>query len=234
MKIKSLLCGLVCLCLLSGCSGKPEQIPTSEHGTTTTVSEQAETTTTEVPTTTATEAEQTETPTTEKTETPTQAPTKAPTQPPTKAPEKRTGTVKGCITYQYNKTIGTKGDVGAYVLLIPNSLPNEVITYENFLTHVGLPAHVGLPEGVFDTKADGYGNYIFQDIPEGKYELVIKSNNTRCKGNDIATTMGFLHYYNEEAQERILAGYENYKSKFITISAGKEIVFSHDFGYTYF
>ncbi len=88
MKVKSIFCGLVCLCMLSGCSGKPEQMPTSELETTTTASEQTETTTTEsLSTITATQAEQTtEAPTTEKTEAPTKAPTKAPQtkdQPPT-------------------------------------------------------------------------------------------------------------------------------------------------------
>lgn len=56
MKVKSLLCGLVCLCLLSGCSGQPEQgTESSKQENITTSSSQTETTKTTTAPTTAVE-----------------------------------------------------------------------------------------------------------------------------------------------------------------------------------
>lgn len=235
MKVKSILCGLLCLCMLSGCSGQPEQTPTSIPEATTTTSKQNKTTTTEtLLTTSTTEAEQTEQPTTTKapTKTPTTATTKvstqAPTQPPTKAPEKQIGTVKGCITYQYNEVIGTRGDVGADILLIPNDLPKESLSLINAITFVNLP------DGCLHTEADGNGNYIFQNVPVGRYVLVIRSKNTRCDGNTFLDVGLFYSYFDAEGQERLLEGFENYESTWITVSGGEEVVHSHDFGYTYF
>lgn len=91
MKVKSLLCGLFCLCMLSGCGGKPEPMPASEAETTTTAGKQTESTTRDmstppVTTTAAAETEQTEPPATEGTEAPTKVPTKAPTKAPTHLP----------------------------------------------------------------------------------------------------------------------------------------------------
>lgn len=42
MRIRSILCGLICLCLLSGCSSQPEKPSTSESETTMTAGEQVE------------------------------------------------------------------------------------------------------------------------------------------------------------------------------------------------
>lgn len=222
MKIKSILCGLVCLCMLSGCNGQPEQTPLSTPEATTTTSEQTETTTAEAPpTTTTTQAEPTERPTTTKaptkvpTTTTTKAPTKAPTQPPTKALEKQTGTVKGCITYQYNEAIGTRGDVGADILLIPNDLPDGSLDIINAITFINLP------EGCLHAEADGYGNYILQDVPVGKYVIVIRSKNTRCKENTMLDVIRFYIYFDAEGQERLLDGFENYESAWITVSGGR-------------
>lgn len=54
MKIKSILCGLVCLCMLSGCSSQPQQeAESSKSENTITSSSQAETTT--IPATTVEE-----------------------------------------------------------------------------------------------------------------------------------------------------------------------------------
>lgn len=224
MKSKTILCGLVCLCLLSGCSGKPGQTPTGEPETTTAISKQTNAATEEVPATTAvTEEVQTE-PTVTKTE----APTKAPTQPPTKAPEKQTGTVKGCITYQYNKTIGTKGDVGADILLIPIDLP------DGSLTRINAIAFTDFPDNCKHVKADGNGNYSIQNVPAGRYVIAIRSKNTRCKGNTEASVLPFSLYFNEEGKARLIEGFENYKSNWVTVTGGEDTVFSHDFGYTYF
>lgn len=56
MKIKSLLCGLVCLCLLSGCNGQPKQgTESSKEENITTSSSRTETTSTTTAPTTAVE-----------------------------------------------------------------------------------------------------------------------------------------------------------------------------------
>ena len=58
MKVKGLWCGVLCVCLLTGCSRQPGQPLSSDSQTSTTASVQTEAVTTEVPLTTAiTEAE---------------------------------------------------------------------------------------------------------------------------------------------------------------------------------
>lgn len=51
MKIKSILCGLVCLCMLSGCSGQPQQGTESKQESANANSQTETTITTTVPTT---------------------------------------------------------------------------------------------------------------------------------------------------------------------------------------
>lgn len=46
MKIKSIFCGLVCLCILSGCKNQPEQISTNEFETITAIINESDQTTT--------------------------------------------------------------------------------------------------------------------------------------------------------------------------------------------
>lgn len=227
-KLMLLVSGALCLCLLSGC-GQAEQKDESSGLADEMYPSVSETmgTTTEVSTTTTTEAEQTEAPTIKKTEPSTKAPTEAPTQPQTEAPEQN-GTVKGCITYQYNEAIGTRGDVGADILLIPKDLP------EGSLNRINAIAFTNLPDGCLHTEADGNGNYIFQNVPAGRYMLVIRSKNTRCEENTMFDVALFYSYFDAEGQKRLLEGFENYESSWITVSGGEETVYSHDFGYTYF
>ncbi|ANS73979.1 hypothetical protein AWM70_04840 [Paenibacillus yonginensis] len=144
------------------------------------------------------------------------------------------GGIKGTITWQYNKFIGTKADVGANIALIP-VIHNDKLRDSLFtLTLSSIPQGT---DGIYTGKADGNGNYIIEDIPAGMYYLLIVSKNT--------TSDGTIYDYDKELLQSIFAGdswtqlesklkFYKYNLKLVTIKENKIITESNDFGYSYF
>ncbi|MBD8499458.1 hypothetical protein [Paenibacillus arenosi] len=71
--------------------------------------------------------------------------------------------MSGVITWQYNEVIGTKPDVGAKMVLLK---PNPKEKYNVPLLAGSSTGELVHGNGVYEAKADGYGNYIINDIPE--------------------------------------------------------------------
>lgn len=86
MKIKGILCGLLGICLLSGCSRQPARTPASEAGGAIATMSQTAETTGPAPFCTTMQTLQTAPTSTERTVTVDKTPSKAPTKAPTKAP----------------------------------------------------------------------------------------------------------------------------------------------------
>ena len=148
------------------------------------------------------------------------------------------GQVKGQITWQYNKFIGTRGDNGAKVLLIP--VNDTVKTFDNHEAAMFLTGTYD--SGIMVTKCDGYGNFDFgDDVPTGKYIVLIVSKNTNSMER-LLDENSWISYFkdlyggsfsNEDLEKLILfVGYQKYAFDYITVAENKVINISHDFGYT--
>ena len=147
---------------------------------------------------------------------------------------KHTGSVTGVITWQYNKYVGTKADVGAQVFLIQkNKLPLE----EDSSTFWGF--HTDDPT-VLSTTVDGMGNYYFDNVPAGDYYILIISKATTAMPAiaELECTLvtsclkGLVATKGLEVITDRLALYNGYIDD-VTVENGKTVRISKDWGYTY-
>jgi len=162
----------------------------------------------------------------------------APEQPST-ADNEKYGKLSGTLTWQYNKAIGTKPDVGAKAIIIPKNFERTDDMYLLKLDALTLSFN---NYGIYSTKSDGYGKYIIDDIPTGDYYILLISQNAY---NDLSIREDLIVNFWAQAELKDLFGtdiyskMENslklYKHAFdtITIKEGKETIKSHDFGYSY-
>ena len=149
------------------------------------------------------------------------------------------GQVKGQVTWKYNKYVGTRGDDGAKVMLIPKNANTK--DYDNNLAAMFLSGTYD--SGIIVTKCDGYGNFDFGDrILEGEYICLIVSKNTTAAGrfnneenwkSQITSTYG--KYFSDEDLETLMLfmGYKSLASGTISVEKGRVNTITKDFGYTY-
>ena len=154
------------------------------------------------------------------------------------------GEVKGLVTYQYNKYIGTRGDNGATIFLIPKNTALR----ESTNGRIFLQGTSGLHDsGVVVTHADGYGNFSFGNtVPAGEYVCYIVSKNTTSGAafsinnnrdnynaqitKDVAL---YLNKYDLYSLAMFGIGLNKYSSTDVSVRSGVAINLSIDFGYTY-
>lgn len=155
------------------------------------------------------------------------------------------GSISGNITYYYNKYKGNVSDTGSLVLLIPMDgtalKAPAVSSYVNWLT----PSIINEKYNeykVYEAKVDGMGTYSLQNIPVGKYKIIIKSNNTTSKSafdnkEDYITSIQSLTKDVLSSENANLLGQSVGLSKVlideIEIAKDQNTTFSHDFGITY-
>ncbi|WP_146043789.1 hypothetical protein [Clostridium sp. chh4-2] len=148
------------------------------------------------------------------------------------------GTVKGNVTWQYNKYIGTKADVGALVYLIPLDYSIKGGNNEN----LSMCMNTKGANGVYYAKVDGFGQYIFDNVPCGKYRIFIISDNTtgskRFKDEAaweerIDALFGNILTDDELETFKTMLGFDSFYTETIEIFNGMTNTISHDFGYTY-
>jgi len=143
------------------------------------------------------------------------------------------GNIKGTITWQYNRYIGTKADTGARIALIPKNLDKNLDN--SFFCSVISQIPQG-KDGIYTGKADGYGYYEINDVPIGQYYLLLVSRNTFSSGNIYGWDANTLKsVFSENDYSSLELNLKIYKYKFTTIEIKKDktITESHDFGYTY-
>ena len=149
------------------------------------------------------------------------------------------GQVKGQVTWKYNKYLGTRGDDGAKVMLIPKNADTK--KFDNHYAAMFLSGTYD--SGIIVTKCDGYGNFDFGDrIPEGEYICLIVSKNTTAAArfnneeswkSQITATYG--KYFSSEDLETLMLfmGYKSLASGTISVEKGRVNTITKDFGYTY-
>lgn len=145
-----------------------------------------------------------------------------------------TGSMKGVVTWQYNKVIGTRPDTGANICLISK---NASKNSNDKVFAITLVQHPNGQDGIYTAKADGYGNYEIDSIPVGQYYLLIKSNNTNSDMTIDSYTFSILQGIFQGEEWNILQNtlkLNKYTFEEVEIKANKTIIKSHDFGYTYF
>lgn len=146
------------------------------------------------------------------------------------------GTVQGVITWQYNKFVGTKADVGAQVLLVPiNHKPcaadaNTLNSMKNYFD-----------KSCYSTEVDGMGNYYLDNIPAGNYIIIIMSEATNQSPDyqkiysDYVAKGSISIMFSKKGIENLLRNIRLNSSVFqnITVTAGQTVRYSNDFGNTY-
>ncbi|MFC5529047.1 stalk domain-containing protein [Cohnella yongneupensis] len=153
------------------------------------------------------------------------------------AKEAGVGNVKGAITWQYNDFVGTKADVGAKVFLIPTSFDKKSITADesNLYSMIGA---VPKGSGLQFVKVNGFGQYELNDIPAGKYYIVISSKNTtRNSDEDLSDyVVSTLKPLFADWDTFVLFNLKltNHEVREIEIKKGKTLDVSYDFGNTYY
>lgn len=148
------------------------------------------------------------------------------------------GSVKGNVTWQYNKFIGTKADTGAKVFLIPLDYNIKGGDNHDLAYAIDPEGH----NGVYCAKVDGFGQYTIDKIPAGNYRLVTISRNTTGgyrfqdkKGWEkmIKNIMGDFLTTSELKTFKTMVGYNNIVYTDVSIEDGQTLTHSFDFGYTY-
>lgn len=149
------------------------------------------------------------------------------------------GTVSGCITWQYNKYIGTKADVGAYVALIPkNKL--DLKSLNNSVLSLFVP--INGKNGIYATTVDGNGNYSINHVQTGEYLVFVVSKKTTDKDRfddeanwKISLESKLSSYLSDKDLGYLesFMGFQSYTTSTISIYENENTTFSYDFGYTY-
>lgn len=149
------------------------------------------------------------------------------------------GTVESCITWKYDQFVGTRGDDGATVVLIPKNTGTK--SYDHELA--AMLAAGNYESGIWVVKCDGYDNYSFGNrVPTGNYMYLIVSNNTTMgyRFNDeerweqsINNMFGSYFSKSDLKTLKLLIGYNSYSYGFIEAEKDSICRLSKDFGYTY-
>ena len=148
------------------------------------------------------------------------------------------GSVKGNITWQYNRYVGTKADVGAEIYLIPLDFNIKGGGNEKLSRFMDTKGH----NGVYYGKVDGFGQYNIDNVPTGKYMILIKSDNTNDAmrfenetgwNRTVNELMGQFLTDKELDKFKTFLGFDSYITEIIEIQNGESKIISYDFGYTY-
>lgn len=147
----------------------------------------------------------------------------------------KVGSLTGVITWQYNKFVGTKADVGADLMLIPAiHTPTENDDYTTLIFSSTKD------DSIYVTEVDGSGNYYFDNIPAGKYILVIKGKNTNDSPAEQSINSSRVRkYLTGVISEKAISNFElqlkiySFDVAEIVIRENQTTRYSKDWGYTY-
>jgi len=148
------------------------------------------------------------------------------------------GTIKGTITYKYNNYLGDRGDSGATVILFPSK--SSVKNYDNARACLGITG--SYESGIMVAECDGNGNYVFDNVPIGRYYVFIISNATNDGGafnNKEARNSwikgNFSDLLNDDNIKTLttLIGYNKIYAENIDVLANRTHTVSKYFGTTY-
>jgi hypothetical protein len=140
-----------------------------------------------------------------------------------------TGTIKGTMTYYFNRNYGNKPDTGAQVWIVEPGvqIPEDCFFMGFSLMGISSQATIVQPDTRYKrevhvfayTLADGSGNFTIANVPSGTYTLVMESAHTNGSIDGRATARDTPH--------RIVCWQ-------VTVRPGATVDKSWDFGTTLF
>ncbi len=149
------------------------------------------------------------------------------------------GSVAGTITWKYNNYVGSRGDTGATVILVPKGDYTISLQDNSDAAHFREGRY---ENGIVVTKCDGNGRFDIEHIPTGDYFIFVSSKN-------VTTREAFKDYKNYQAYVQLMAllyfskddletlansvNYYAIETGNITVYENSTTTFSHDFGITY-
>lgn len=152
----------------------------------------------------------------------------------------------GKITWKYNDFVGTKGDVGAYVFLLPDDFNDSPISAHELTMEkhgtIYRDRGSGRHSGIIWTRCGGDGQFTLDRIPAGSYRVLICSYNTNGplgQSNKFdQNKMEFARWFDTEEDMSKLAlsvfiARNKYVVKSIDFVAGENRELHHDFGITW-
>ena len=158
-----------------------------------------------------------------------------------------TGSVEGTITWQYNDYVGTKGDVGAKVVLFPEHLahklngrnPKDAEIISSLALGIVTPDVERL--GIRGGEADGFGKAEVDDVPAGYYVVLIVSSKTtrdfEKPVSDADLEMLRSYFATDASFGRLKASpllkLKKFWTETVEVHSGSTAHFSHDFGNTF-
>lgn len=150
------------------------------------------------------------------------------------------GKIQGVITWQYNNFVGTKGDVGAKIILVSDPVDERLKKLggpEAGLLSLGYAPPKSEQYGIYSADADGFGNFSIDGVPVGRYQIFVFSSKTTPGPDDYMTNICKAEY------AKYFANMHDYKDlafkvhKVYCTSADvmedRATTISHDFGNTY-
>lgn len=170
------------------------------------------------------------------------------------APELDPGTVVGMVTWQYNDFVGTKGDVGATVALMPSPMKKRLDNSTSRLFSLSLFLGEGIQPsmerlGIYFGKADGMGQVVIDNVHPGTYIPIIVSNKTERNTEEPISPDEWEvlapFFINSDAEKSWyvsdasqlpghIAGISKWSTLYpIIVRPDKTAHFEHDFGHTY-
>lgn len=144
------------------------------------------------------------------------------------------GDLEGNITYFYNDSKGTVGDVGSAIIIVPtNGNARSLINYPStsFASADYNDNKILNKYGIYVGKADGTGFYSIQNIPVGEYRVLIRSNHISVEQRENISSEfnGFLNAIVAKSLSYSV-GYNKCYMATITIRDNKVTKLSNDFG----
>ena len=150
------------------------------------------------------------------------------------------GTVQGTVTYKYNNYVGNRGDSGSLVYLFPNMSGYDTSKYDNSRACRGFTGEYD--SGIMVTKCDGNGNYVFDNVPVGRYYLLIISAETTDGGafdnkasRESWIKANFMDLLSSSDIEALTLeiGYQKIYTENLDVLTNRTHTVSKDFGITY-
>lgn len=157
------------------------------------------------------------------------------------------GTVEATITWQYNEYVGTKGDVGAKVILFPEHISHRLNSARRSDADIINELAIGIvaPDaerlGFRGTEADGYGKAVVDDVPPGFYVVLVISHDTTRDFNQPVTDSDLdmlRSYFATDAsfarmKHSALLNLQKFWLGTVEVYAGETAHLSNDFGNTH-
>jgi hypothetical protein len=137
------------------------------------------------------------------------------------------------VTWEYNKFVGSRSDTNSTVILIPKELQEKG-------SYLGLsPTYQDdtfneakkylQKQGIYASRVGGNGSALLSNVPEGEYTLIIVSKNTNdsMEARTVAKTEMARYMLDGD-----IASVHKVHITDLTVIAGEEVEYSHDFGNT--